>query len=277
MKLTSSIIKKPLPGEGLKIIFVYLSYYIGQGVPRKGLRCINYSCMRMKINTLAAIVCIVLLSISDGFAQHSLQVDDGNGHYTTLLGGNPGGTLTLPSGNGILLLSYSGTSSVAWLTGGNSGTTPASNPLTFSLTTNSFLGTADNTELDFVTNGAVRARFKESTGDTNTSGAFEPGIGNTYSLGTLDRPWNHLYVSGATITFTNSTGVHGTRDGGQSAAAVSIGNLSFDSASSTFNFDHPLKFCSRWNCDNNKCDNYRSYFAKRRTDKSRSKWNSRFG
>ncbi len=222
---------------------MYICYnYIGQVVTQPGTSRVNFSFNNMKINTLAAIFCIVFLSFSNSFAQHSLQVDDGNGNYTTILGGNPGGTITLPSGNGVLVLSYLGNSSVAWLNTGNSGTNPAVSASLFNPATNNFLGTIDNKELDFVTNGQVRARFKESTGDTTTSGAFEPGLGVTYSLGTLDRPWKSLVVSPGTITFTASTGVHGNKDHTPGVAAVNIGNLSYDVNTSTFMFDHPLGF-----------------------------------
>src|SRR6476620_4010966 len=89
---------------------------------------------------------------SAAFCQHSLQLDDGLGHFSTIQAGNPGVTLTLPSTTGTLL-TYNGHSSPAWLTNGNSGTTPPAAPLTINLSTNSFIGTTDNKELDFVTNG----------------------------------------------------------------------------------------------------------------------------
>src|SRR5689334_3145722 len=85
------------------------------------------------------------------FAQHNLQLDDGHGHFTTISGGDPGGSFTLPSGTGSILTN-NGHSSLAWLTNGNVGTTPPSGPLTIDLENNSYIGTTDNTELDFVTN-----------------------------------------------------------------------------------------------------------------------------
>src|ERR1043165_4610470 len=127
------------------------------------------------IKYLFAIVTLFLVS-SDTFAQHSLQLDDGQGNISTIIAPTPGGTFILPPGNGTIL-TYLGLSSLAWLNNGNVGTNPASDPQTIDLSINNFIGTTDNKELDFVTNGQVRARFKESTGDTVTSGAFEPGLG----------------------------------------------------------------------------------------------------
>jgi len=103
------------------------------------------------------------------------------------------------------------------------------------------IGTGGNTEFEFVTNGAVRARFKNSTGDTVTAGAFEPGLGNTYSLGTADRPWKELFISPGTITFTASTGAHlpGQHIPGVTSVA-STGTLSFDDANNNFLFSAPV-------------------------------------
>lgn len=81
------------------------------------------------------------------FAQHSLQTDDGAGHYSLITGSNPGGTYTLPSGGGLLLTSSSLTS-YGWSLTGNGSTNPATN----------FLGTTDNQPLVVKTNNIERLR-----------------------------------------------------------------------------------------------------------------------
>jgi hypothetical protein len=194
----------------------------------------------MKYIKIIPIALIVFFFTSTGFAQHTLEVDDGLGHISTIAGGNPGGKFLLPNAPGTLLTNV-GLSSLAWLTIGNVGTNPTTDPLTFDPLIHTYLGTDDNKELDFVTNGAVRARFKESTGDTITAGSFEPGLANTYSLGTMDRPWKGLYVSPGTITFTAST-AHSPGQGNPTPQAINFGTLSYDENSSTFMFDHPLGF-----------------------------------
>lgn len=195
----------------------------------------------MKKTFITLVICL-LATVS--YAQHSLEIDDGAGHISLIQAANTGvplTTFTLPSTPGTFL-TYNGTSSVAWLSIGNSGTNPTPDPLTFDMNTHHFIGTTDNKELDFVTNGQVRARFKESTGDTLTSGAFEPGLGVTYSLGSMDRPWKSLYVSPGTITFTSATGAHKPGEHIFNPNAISSGTLTFDVNTNTFVFDHPLGF-----------------------------------
>lgn len=191
------------------------------------------------IRVFLAFVVVVLFSSISAYAQHTLEMDDGSGHYTKLSSQtvNALDVFTFPAGGGTIA-----TNATVWSLKGNAGTNPASNPLTVNLTTNHFIGTTDNKELDFITNGAIRARFKQSTGDTITSGAFEPGIGNTYSLGSMDRPWKGLYVTPGTITFTSSTGAHKPGDHTPTPTVVNSGTLSFDETNNKFIFDRPLGF-----------------------------------
>ncbi len=58
--------------------------------------------MRLRTNLLA--FCAIFFFASSSFAQHSLQVDDGAGHYSTIVGSNPGATFTLPPGPGTVTL-----------------------------------------------------------------------------------------------------------------------------------------------------------------------------
>ncbi|HET9137534.1 MAG TPA: hypothetical protein VFO76_12940, partial [Candidatus Kapabacteria bacterium] len=96
-------------------------------------------------NLIAIVIALFVFSGTTN-AQHALQLDDGAGHLTTLLGSNPGGTFTLPSGSGVILTSSGGVSPT-WLVGGNNN--PAS-PIMGSLTNDNF---------SFITNGIVRATF----------------------------------------------------------------------------------------------------------------------
>jgi uncharacterized small protein (DUF1192 family) len=91
-------------------------------------------------------IAFLLLGSGVSVAQHSLQISDGGGHPTTLLGSNPGGTFTFPSGSGVVLTSSGGVSPT-WLVGGNNN--PAS-PI---------MGTLTNDNFSFITNGVVRATF----------------------------------------------------------------------------------------------------------------------
>ncbi len=80
--------------------------------------------------------CIGLAEAQSG---HTIQVDDGFGHYFLLgapvIGGPPSTTtITLPSTGGTLLTASIGGVSPSWLVTGNSGTTPGTN----------FAGTIDN-------------------------------------------------------------------------------------------------------------------------------------
>src|SRR5579883_2074197 len=85
------------------------------------------------------IAALVISAACTASAQHSLQLDDGSGHYSTISASSSGGTYTLPSGGGTLLTSAS-VSSVAWTLGGNTG-----------VGANNQIGTLDNTNLVFVT------------------------------------------------------------------------------------------------------------------------------
>src|SRR5258708_13772150 len=82
-----------------------------------------------------------LLISANAFAQHSIQLDDGIGDYSTILGSSSGGTYMLPNGRGTLLTSAS-ISSTAWVLGGNLGSCA-----------NNQIRTLDGTALLFVTRG----------------------------------------------------------------------------------------------------------------------------
>lgn len=63
----------------------------------------------MKLRCLSITLFIFCVSFSNSTAQlgHTLQVDDGAGHYSTLKGPSTGGTFFLPSGGGTLVTSTS--------------------------------------------------------------------------------------------------------------------------------------------------------------------------
>jgi hypothetical protein len=93
----------------------------------------------MKRQLLFSLALFLALT-SSVFAQHSLQIDDGSGNYTIITGSGSGGTYTFPNGGGTILTTGGGTTSGAWLLGGNTGAG-----------VNNLLGTLDNTDLNFIT------------------------------------------------------------------------------------------------------------------------------
>jgi len=107
---------------------------------------------------------LILLVAGQSFAQHTLQVDDGLGHYSILTGSNPGGTYILPPGGGTLL-----TSGSAWLTAGNilTGGTPS--------TPNEFFGSKNNYDVAFRSNNFTRMTL-------GANGFFSIGASPSYPL-----------------------------------------------------------------------------------------------
>src|SRR5579872_1995888 len=99
----------------------------------------------------ALLVLVLSFCTSNLFAQgHTLQVDDGAGHYSIIQGGNPGATFLLPPGPGTFTLL---TSANVWTLGGNLGAG-----------SNNQLGTLDATALQFVTGGVSNVRMSISAG-----------------------------------------------------------------------------------------------------------------
>lgn len=97
--------------------------------------------------TILGLFAFVLLMSSVAFAQHSLQLDDGSGHYT-ILKAAPGvnATFTFPLGVGTVM-TLSGSTSPVWLCGANSNPVPNT------------LGTLTPQDLVMVTNNITRSIF----------------------------------------------------------------------------------------------------------------------
>src|SRR5438309_410484 len=92
----------------------------------------------MKRYSIFIILSIVLSFLfSDTYAQtsHTLQVDDGLGHYSIITGGTGGGIFTLPNSGGGLIMTQSGGVSPVWLIGGNNSPT---SPFIGTITANDF-------------------------------------------------------------------------------------------------------------------------------------------
>jgi hypothetical protein len=131
----------------------------------------------MQIRSLLLIVVFLTVASSSIFAQHSLQIDNGSGSYSTIFGSAPGGIYILPGGGGNILTDYSapGSPSLAWLTAGNSNTTPGTHFLgttdNIALHINVRNGVTINNSLIFETNGSIS---REVTGVTagNARGSF---------------------------------------------------------------------------------------------------------
>lgn len=110
----------------------------------------------MKITSFVITIAILCIGVSAFAQQHGLQVDNGLGQYSTILGSSSGGTYTLASGGGYILTSAGG---AFWLTAGNPLTGFASN------TPNEFFGSTNNYDLVFETNGFENLRIQTGTGN----------------------------------------------------------------------------------------------------------------
>ncbi len=102
--------------------------------------------MRQSLLTACALCVVLVLNISNAFAQHWLQIDDGAGHYT-MIKVTGTGNFDFPSGVGTILVSTGPGVSPAWMVGGNN------NP------TSSFIGTLTNDNFAIITSGVTRATF----------------------------------------------------------------------------------------------------------------------
>jgi len=52
----------------------------------------------MKRNIQVLVALAFFFVFSNSFAQHNIQLDDGLGHYSIIVGSSSGGTYTLPAG-----------------------------------------------------------------------------------------------------------------------------------------------------------------------------------
>lgn len=139
---------------------------------------------------------LVLLTIAlatAGFAQnkHSVQVDDGLGAYSYINAPSVGGTFTLPNGGGMLLTSNGGTSSPAWLVGGN--TTPSSTLIG----NNTALG-----DLDLRAGNATRLSLNGTTGAVTIAGAVFGVNGVSYTFPAANAVGVMTNNGSGTVTWT---------------------------------------------------------------------------
>src|SRR6516162_2897629 len=109
----------------------------------------------MRFYSTSIAVAIAIFLFSNSFAQtgHNLQVDDGHGHYSIIVPGNPPGTYLLPPGGG-QILTFTPCVSPAWLCGGNTGPT------------SSIIGTLSLTDFLIQTHNITRASFSNTPSST---------------------------------------------------------------------------------------------------------------
>jgi hypothetical protein len=132
-----------------------------------------------RFSTTIAFVIAIFLLFSDSYAQtggHRLQVDDGSGHFSLIVGGS-GGTFTLPNSGGGMIMTSSGGTSPVWLLGGNN------NP------TSSLIGTLTANDFSITTFGTTRATFSNTPSSTTPMLALmntTAGIQGVHIYGSLD-------------------------------------------------------------------------------------------
>jgi hypothetical protein len=119
-------------------------------------------------------------------AQHSLQLDDGAGHYSVITAATSGAVtnFSLPNGGGTLLTSGS-LPSLAWMLGGNSSTSP-----------NNQIGTTDATSLQFVTAGVSNVRMS-----IDPAGLVSIGASNEFQV---DNSGNLIKINGVSYSWPAS-------------------------------------------------------------------------
>ncbi len=110
-----------------------------------------------------------LLIVSVATAQHSIQTDDGNGHFIVIsqqpTNGAPStNALTLPDGNGTVIMSGNGPNS-PWLLGGNTFTNLGAAPT-------QWLGTASNDDVIFKAQNIEKLRLIAGGGIAITGSLF---------------------------------------------------------------------------------------------------------
>lgn len=185
---------------------------------------------------------LTVLSVC-AYAQHSLQLDDGAGHYSIITGATSGTvtTFSLPNGGGTLLTSGS-LPALAWMLGGNSSTSP-----------NNQIGTTDATSLQFVTSGVSNVRMSiDPTGlvsigtssgfQVNTSGDLIAINGITYTWPTAQAASSGMVLGNdgtGTLTWvaagsTLSPAANSDYTGGSSLNAATTNDLTLSTNASYF-------------------------------------------
>ena len=162
----------------------------------------------MKRINFVLIILFTLFATANSFAQgHTLQVDNGAGAYSTIVGGTPGATFTLPPGPApqtILTMAAGGVSPV-WLTTGNS--------LSGVDGTNNILGSLAGsalTPVNIVVNGVRAMRFVYTGFGANIIGG---DASNSIAAGGT----NNTISGGGAAGFSNtisSTGSYNAIGGG---------------------------------------------------------------
>ncbi len=132
------------------------------------------------------IVAVLTVAFGRTFAQHSLQLDDGAGHYSVITAATSGSVTTfqLPAGGGTLLTSSS-LNALSWMLGGNSATG-----------TNNKLGTLDATSLLFITNGASNVRMS-----IDPIGLVSIGAANAFQV---DNSGDLISIKGVTYSWPSA-------------------------------------------------------------------------
>jgi hypothetical protein len=174
-------------------------------------------------------------SNSNGLSRLTIDADD-NGTFDFYLAGNGDFMFTgalMPdsnSGNSGDILRSNGTSSPAWVDIQTLAWSKTGNSNTD--TTINFVGTTDNNDLVFRTNNISRARFRNSTGDGD-SGAFEPYMGNAYTLGTPTHRWRDGYFGPASLHIGGF--ISGSHGGGQDPQTLDEATISYSNGSLMIN------------------------------------------
>ena len=141
---------------------------------------------------------VLSVAIGTSFAQHSLQLDDGAGHYSVITAASAGALnlFQLPVGGGLLITSPS-LNGLTWILGGNTGSGG-----------NNQLGTLDATSIQFITNGISNVRMSiDPSGlvKIGSSGAFQVNSsGDLISINGVSYTWPLSQAASSGMVLANN-------------------------------------------------------------------------
>ncbi|MCE7934605.1 MAG: hypothetical protein DYG96_08425 [Chlorobi bacterium CHB2] len=109
--------------------------------------------------------------------------------------------------------------------------------------TTRYLGTNNAQDLAFATEGIIRARFLRSTGaPLDYEGSFVPEVDSAVSLGSPERRWRSLYVTGGSIHIGrfSAGGIANLKGGPSTQSSADGATISYDNTNDVLVIDKPI-------------------------------------